>query len=48
MGVYEFELTATDNSGLSAKDTVQVIVNNPLLISLPLLVPVQTNYYGAC
>lgn len=29
MGVYEFELTVTDNGGLSEKDTVQIIVNNP-------------------
>jgi len=26
MGVYKFELTVTDNGGLSAKDTVQVLV----------------------
>ncbi len=29
MGVYKFELTVTDNGGLSAKDTVQIIVNQP-------------------
>jgi|GEM_PF-363050 len=29
MGVYNFELTVTDNGGLSAKDTVQIIVNDP-------------------
>jgi len=27
-GVYKFELTVTDNGGLSAKDTVQVIMND--------------------
>ncbi len=27
-GIYQFELKVTDNGGLSAKDTVQVIVNN--------------------
>jgi hypothetical protein len=29
IGVYQFELTVTDNGGLSAKDTVQVIVDAP-------------------
>jgi hypothetical protein len=29
IGVYKFELTVTDNGGLSARDTVQVIVNGP-------------------
>ncbi|MDQ6608725.1 MAG: PKD domain-containing protein, partial [Bacteroidota bacterium] len=29
MGVYDFELTVTDYGGLSAKDTVQIIVNDP-------------------
>jgi hypothetical protein len=29
MGVYNFELTVIDNGGLSAKDTVQIIVNDP-------------------
>lgn len=29
MGVYEFELMVKDNGGLSAKDTVQVIVKEP-------------------
>ncbi len=28
MGVYKFELTVTDNGGLSAKDTLQVMVND--------------------
>ena len=28
-GVYQFELKVTDNGGLSAKDTVQIIVNDP-------------------
>jgi hypothetical protein len=27
MGIYKFELTVTDNGGLSAKDTVQIFVN---------------------
>lgn len=34
-GVYEFELTVTDNGGLSAKDTVQVMVNNPNITQPP-------------
>ena len=29
MGVYQFELTVKNNAGLSAKDTVQVMVGNP-------------------
>ena len=29
VGIYQFELKVTDNSGLSAKDTVQVIVKDP-------------------
>ena len=29
MGVYKFELTVKDNQGLSAKDTVQIIVSDP-------------------
>lgn len=29
MGVYKFELTVTDNGGLPAKDTVQIIVEEP-------------------
>ena len=29
MGVYQFELTVKDNGGLSAKDTVQIIVEKP-------------------
>ena len=28
-GIYQFELKVTDNGGLSAKDTIQVIVNDP-------------------
>ncbi|MFI5132479.1 MAG: PKD domain-containing protein, partial [Chitinophagales bacterium] len=28
-GAYQFELKVTDNKGLSAKDTVQVVVNDP-------------------
>jgi hypothetical protein len=35
-GVYQFELTVTDNGGLSAKDTVQIIVDNLRLINHPL------------
>jgi hypothetical protein len=34
-GVYLFELTATDNGGLSAKDTVQVRVENPAQTNQP-------------
>jgi hypothetical protein len=34
-GVYEFELTIKDNGGLSAKDTVQVIVGDPPLPNYP-------------
>ncbi len=30
MDVYKFELTVTDNGGLSAKDTVQIIADDPL------------------
>ena len=29
-GIYQFELKVTDHGGLSAKDTVQIIVNDPL------------------
>ncbi len=29
MGIYKFELKVTDNGGLSAKDTVQITVNDP-------------------
>ena len=32
MGVYQFELTVKDNGGLSAKDTVQIIVEKPASI----------------
>jgi hypothetical protein len=39
-GVYQFELSVTDNGGLSAKDTVQILVDTLLLINLRLLVPV--------
>ena len=35
MGVYKFELTVTDNGGLSAKDTVQIIVNDPAVNQPP-------------
>jgi hypothetical protein len=34
-GVYQFELTVTDNGGLSAKDTVQIIVDNPAVNQSP-------------
>lgn len=30
-GVYDFELTVTDNAGMSAQDTVQVIVDDPAI-----------------
>lgn len=32
MGVYQFELKVTDNGGLSARDTVQIIVEKPASI----------------
>jgi len=35
MGVYKFELTVTDNGGLSAKDTVQIMVDNPAINQPP-------------
>ena len=35
MGVYKFELTVTDNGGLSAKDTVQLMVDNPAVNQPP-------------
>lgn len=35
MGIYQFELTVTDNGGLSAKDTVHVTVDNPLINQPP-------------
>ncbi len=34
-GVYQFELKVTDKGGLFSKDTVQVIVNNPITPSKP-------------
>ena len=34
-GTYQFELKVTDNCGLSAKDTVQVIVNDPSIPNRP-------------
>lgn len=34
-GVYLFELKVTDNGGLSAKDTVQITVNDPLQLNHP-------------
>ncbi len=34
-GVYQFELIVTDNGGLSAKDTVQIIVNDPAQANRP-------------
>ena len=45
-GVYQFELKVTDNVGLSAKDTVQVMVDTDLL-----LVTTATGHalmYGLC
>ncbi|MEO5782300.1 MAG: PKD domain-containing protein [Ginsengibacter sp.] len=36
MGVYKFELTVTDNGGLTAKDTVQIIVDNPKINQPPI------------
>ncbi|HUS01992.1 MAG TPA: kelch repeat-containing protein [Chitinophagaceae bacterium] len=35
-GVYQFELTVKDNGGLSAKDTVQIIVDNPAVNQPPI------------
>ncbi len=35
MGVYKFELAVTDNEGLSAKDTVQIIVDDPVVNQPP-------------
>src|SRR5206468_2089935 len=32
-GVYQFELAATDNNGATAKDTVQVTVNQPPVVN---------------
>lgn len=34
-GVYQFQLTVTDNGALSAKDTVQVAVDNPVVNQPP-------------
>jgi hypothetical protein len=34
-GVYQFELTVTDNGGLSAKDTVHILVDNPAVNQRP-------------
>lgn len=34
-GIYQFQLLVTDNSGLSAKDTVQIIVNSLPATNLP-------------
>jgi hypothetical protein len=36
MGVYKFELAVTDNEGLSAKDTVQIIVDDPVVNQPPI------------
>ncbi|MDQ6609303.1 MAG: PKD domain-containing protein [Bacteroidota bacterium] len=38
MGVYQFRLTVTDNGGLTAADTVQVIVNNPSINRPPVAI----------
>ena len=35
-GVYLFELKVTDNGGLSAKDTVQIIIDNPAVNQPPI------------
>lgn len=40
-GVYQFELTVTDNGGLTAKDTVQVTVNAAITL-LPAVNPANT------
>lgn len=44
MGIYQFELTVTDNGGLSAKDTVQIIVDKPAVNQPPISIagPDQT------
>ena len=34
-GIYQFEFTVTDDGGLSAKDTVQVLVNDPAINQPP-------------
>ena len=34
-GVYQFELKVTDNSGLSARDTVQIMITDPVQINQP-------------
>ena len=36
MGVYKFELTVSDNGGLSSKDTVQIIVDDPKINQAPI------------
>ncbi|MEO7483222.1 MAG: hypothetical protein ABIT81_05645, partial [Ferruginibacter sp.] len=36
MGIYKFELTVKDNGGLSAKDTMMVIVNDPAVNQPPI------------
>ncbi len=42
-GTYKFELTVTDNGGLSAKDTVQVMVNAAAVVNLlPAVNPANT------
>lgn len=41
-GVYTFELTVTDNGGLTAKDTVQVTVNPSGITLLPAVNPANT------
>lgn len=41
-GVYTFELTVTDNGGLTAKDTVQVTVNPLGITLLPAVNPANT------
>ena len=41
-GIYKFELTVTDNGGLTAKDTVQVTVNAAGVTLLPAVNPANT------
>lgn len=42
-GIYEFELKVDDNGGLSAKDTVQVVVNDSLQSNRPPVANAGTN-----
>lgn len=38
MGVYQFELTVTDDKGLTGKDTMQVIVDDPAVNQAPVCI----------